>query len=69
MVHNSVDLLSSCRVSEITLNNRGYGHLAVSIARNVPFREHSLSWNDKVNAVAKLSACTACPDLSGSASQ
>jgi len=31
-------------------------------------RERSLSWNDKVNAGAKLPECTACPDLSGSAS-
>ena len=38
-------------------NNRGYGHLAVSVARNVPF------------AGALASKCTACPDSSGSASQ
>jgi len=32
-------------------------------------RERSLSHSDKVNAGAKPAKCTACPDLSGSASQ
>jgi len=40
----------------LAANDRGYGHLAVSVARNVPF------------AGAKPAECTACPDLSGSAS-
>ncbi len=32
-------------------------------------RAYFLSWNDKVNAGAKLPECTACPVLTGSASQ
>jgi len=43
--------------SKIGAYDRGYAHLVVSVARNVPF------------AGAKLPECTACPDLSGSASQ
>jgi len=57
-------------------NNRGSGHLAVSAARNVPvagaftvaLRQRELKISE-ANAGAKLPECTACPDLSGSASQ
>jgi hypothetical protein len=50
--------------------------LAVSVARNVPFagafavaqRQGKLKISE-ANAGAKLPECTACPDLSGSASQ
>jgi hypothetical protein len=34
-------------------DDRGYGHLSASWRR-----EHSLSWNDKVNAGAKTAKCT-----------
>jgi len=54
-------------------NYRAYGHLAVSIARNVPFAGalaslifNSLSWNDKVNAGAKTAECRASPVLTES---
>jgi len=54
----------------------GYGHLAVSVSRNVPFagafavvkRQGELKISE-ANAGAKLPKCTACPDFSGSASQ
>jgi len=60
----------------LTANDRGYGHLAVSVARNVPFagafavveRQGELKISE-ANAGAKTADCTACPDLSGSASQ
>jgi len=50
--------------------------LAVSVARNVPFagafavvkRQSELKISE-ANAGAKPAKCTACPDLSGSASQ
>jgi len=59
----------------LTHNDRGYGHLAVSVARNVPFagaftvalRQGELKISE-ANAGAKLPECIACPDLSGSAS-
>jgi len=54
----------------MTHNDLVYGHLAVSVARNVPFAgAFTVVKNDKANAGAKLPECTACPDLSGSASQ
>jgi len=51
-------------------------HLAVSVTRNVPFagvfavvkRQSELKISE-ANAGAKPPECTACPDLSGSASQ
>ena len=54
----------------------GYGHLAVSVSRNVPFAgafavvelQSELKISE-ANAGAKTAECTACPDLSGSASQ
>jgi len=57
-------------------NYQVYGHLAVSVARNVPFagaftvapRQSELKISE-ANAGAKLPEYTACPDLSGSASQ
>jgi len=57
-------------------NEQGYGHLAVSVARNIPFagafavvKRQSELQISAANAVVKLPECTACPDLSGSASQ
>ena len=57
-------------------HDRGYGHLAVFVARNVPFagafavvkRQSELKISE-ANAGTTPAKCTACPDSSGSASQ
>ena len=60
---------------QLAANARDYLHLAVSVARNVPFaralavveRQGELKISE-ANAGAKLPECTACPDTLGSAS-
>jgi hypothetical protein len=68
--------LQKCFFSATAPNDRGYGQLAVTVSQDVPFagafavveRQSELKISE-ANAGAKLSECTACPDVSGSASQ